>query len=383
MIPALEIFRTRRVQTVIDELQDRRNRPGDLWFLERTPITPAMDSEVTGRWLARGEMTDLIAPDAEARIYTFGQVSRFTTTPVKHKIGIGLNETQIQDILSFAGSGTEVPKFVLDTRAKMSNALLNGHDERLEQLIIACYLDTFHYNKLGFKLDIAGWGMPADLKLVPADPWDDATNGDGISDISALQEIAAEKYGTEFNQLVCSTEAFRKLIRQAKFQKLAALFLPQTITFQNLNLVPAKRQVELASQVLNGMDIKLYDGRSFSQNSQGLPIGERRLPINYAILRNKAMDNNPDFIDFANCWITEAMLAAGIEANGTENWQGFGDARYGPYVYTRIPSNLDPPSIQAYVVGRGWPRKNNRFCNAYIKVADALTDSIGVTDIVL
>lgn len=378
MLPALELFRSYRVQRVVDELQDVREAQGNLWFLGRTPVNRAMESEVIGRWQFRAQIADIIAPDSEARIYQHGQMSLYTHKIPKIKIGVGLSEQQIRDILNFGNFAADgqVPDFILTSRARMAAVLVLGIRQRWEQMIIAAYLDTFHYDRMGMKID-ATWGTPADLKVVLEVPWTDDADATPVDDVWAVLELGRIRYGKDWNQMVISTEGFRNMIRTAEFQAKAALFLPQTITYNNLVLANLPRQRELATNILGLEEIVFHDERYWYEDAQGLKYSDRFWPINYALLRSTADDNNSAACDVANTWTTESVLDAGVQYNGTEGWTGFGAGRYGPHVYTHIPPHLDPPSVQAYGVANSWPRKE-RTTAAWLKIAPSLVDSIPV-----
>jgi hypothetical protein len=370
-----------RIQRAFDALQDERNRPQGLLFLGRTPMVPALDGEIMGRFIGRGQIADLVADDGVAAVYNLGKFSTYTSEPANIKVGSNLTQAEITEMTRLDGG--EDGGLADELIVRRSDFLLRGVYERIESLLIAMALDTFTYDRLGFKISGASWGTPSDLKVTTSTAWEaNPTTATPIDDIGTLQLIAQTRYGITYNRLTMSTAAFRRMIATTDFQNKAKVFLRSDIGYTNLRLTNLDQQRSFAESVL-GMAIEFYDARYWSQTPAGVVASSPFWPLNKIMLSSTANDNNPMVQDFANGITTESRVLNIF--GGGANTPAVGGiigslrgARRGPIGYATLES-LNPPNLSMWAVARGWPRKHMLQANAILDVG-SITDPISVTE---
>ena len=370
-----------RIQRAVDALQDQRNIPADLKFLGRTPLVPALDGEIMARFIARGQIADLVADDGVAAVYNLGKFQTYASEPANIKVGSNLTQAEINEINRVDKS--EDGGLVDELLVRRVDFLLRGVYERMESLCIAMALDTFSYNRLGFILTGVTWGMPADLKITVAIPWEaNPTTATPVDDIGTAQLVAKTRYGIDYNRVTMSTAAFRRMIATTEFQNKSKLYLPIGFTQQNFQMTNLDQQRAFASSVL-GMEIEFYDSRYWSMTPAGVLSSFPFWPLNKVCLSATSSDNNPMVQDFANGITTESrvlnLFGGGANTPAVGGIIGsLSGARRGPIGYATLES-LNPPNLTMWSVARGWPRKHMLQANAILDVG-AITDPISVTE---
>ena len=367
-----DIFNNVRINSVMQGIMDPRLLPGEFVFSRRVPTVRAVDSEVTARFIQYPQIADLIAEDQRAVVYQTGKFQLSTTRVPKLKIGANVTETMLTQILQIGNSGGAVSSMFTDWESATLFNLKLGLAQRVEVLLAAMMTDSFVYDRLGLKVS-ASWGMPSDLKVTPAVSWDTAATATPIDDILNLRRLAQVKYGVRLNRLTMSLAAFNYMIATTQFQNRAKAFLPTSLVLgtnyptQNTNDMQA-----LATRILDGIGIELYDQMYWSQDEAGTATMAPYLPITKVVFDSTTNDNNGRVWDLANTEVQEAKVAAlGGQPIGPAN-------AVGPLSYATFPPNLNPPNITYWAVQRCFPRKHVLQANAVLTVG-AFSDPIGAT----
>jgi hypothetical protein len=246
MYPGFEYMTALRLTQVIQGLIDIRDINAGLLWVPRTPITPAADGEIRGRFIGNVLIADLIAEDSAGAVYSAGKLQFETYTQPKLKIGKSLTESQLSQLDQIRRGEIRGEETFLNFIGPIATNCLAGIRQRMEFLIVGMLTDTIVYDRLGFKVTGASWGMPADLKVTTANPWDNTATGTPVSDVLAMDLIGAVRYGITFNRMTMSTQAFRYMIATTEFQAKAKVFIPPQLTFANLNLADLQQMKVLA-----------------------------------------------------------------------------------------------------------------------------------------
>lgn len=367
MPAGLEMLSVARINQVMQALQDVRELPGQLVFLNRTKVVPAVDGEIMARFIGRVMIADLIADDAGAVTYNYQKVQLERTAPPNLKVGQNMTQAMINQLNALTASGgvgsvLENELFATNMMGIISNLRL-GVRQRMEALIVAMHIDSYSYDRFGIKLSGVGWGMPSDLNVVPAIPWTDIT-ATPVSDIQTLLLTASVRYGKVYNRLTMSTQAFRYMTNTTEFQTKAKLILLPTLFGAAINQLDLRTNQKVAETLL-GCTIVLYDQRFWSQDEAGNVTSAPYLPINKVILDDTSNDNNGAVQDFANGVVTETIVNSMMGGGTIGQFTG---GSVGPVGYATCPNNLNPPNITFWGVGRGFPRKYELQANAVFTI---------------
>jgi hypothetical protein len=377
MYPGFEYMTALRLTQVIQGLIDIRDINAGLLWVGRTPITPAADGEILGRFTGNVLIADLIAEDSAAAVYSAGKLQFETYTRPKLKMGRSLTESQLSQLDQIRRGEIRGEEAFLNFIGPIATNCLAGIRQRMEFLIVSMLTDTMTYDRLGFKATGATWGMQSDLKVTTANPWDNTATGTPVSDILAVDLIGRVRYGITFNRLTMSTQAFRYMIATTEFQNKAKVYLPPQLTFTNLNLSDLQTFQALAERTVN-KTIELYDSRYFVQDTAGNNTSAPYLAINKVIMDNTANDQNAMVRDFSNGIPQETKFLGLPNAAviGGETLQG---GQYGPIAYMTYPPELNSPELTLWGVAKGWPRKPKVQSNAVLTVG-AFNDLVPVSE---
>ena len=136
----LQILKVVRINGIMQGLQDNRLVPKPLKFLQRTPIVPATDQEIMGRYVGRVQIADIIADDAEAATYSSGKLTFETVKIPNLKHGYNLTQEQVNQLVSLQSSsgvtGNDMG-LIQDWEMKVVDDLLLGIRQRMEALCVA------------------------------------------------------------------------------------------------------------------------------------------------------------------------------------------------------------------------------------------------------
>lgn len=371
-----ELLGAARITGAMQGLQDPRLLPQQLLWSRRIPDTPSLDEEILARFQGQIQIADLLADDAKALVYSQGRFQLETVKIPNLKLGIAMNQAQINQFQRLAANFAGPMDLVSFNNWQNSaiNNLLIGVNQRKEALFIAMLIDALNYDRMGFKLSNVTWGMPADLKVTPSAGWDDPVNGKPITDINTIRRIASARYGVVYNRVTMSTSAFQYMVATAEFQAQAKIF-----GWGLVNVVPQiplqndAAMMELARRIFGNLTIELYDARYWQQDVNGLIASYPFMPINKVILTDTGNDNNANAMDFANGIVTESVVASAMPVNIA----GRIPVGYGPIGYSTAPPDLNPPNITMWGVARGFPRKKLLQASAVLTVG-TFTDTIAV-----
>ena len=375
MPQAWQLLQAARLTRIMQSLQDVRQLPQQLRFLARTPIVPAVDAEIMARFTGYVTIADLVADDQRAVTYQNSKLSYETTNIPNIKHGQALTQAMLNQLQSLmAGSALPQDMGVFSSYENRTiDGLLLGVRQRMEALIIAMQLDSLTYDRLGIKITNATWGMPSDLKVTVGVTWDTAGSATPVADIWAVRRTARVRYGQEYNRITLSTQAFMYMIATTEYQNKARTFLAPNVSFTNLNAADLTFQQNLAQNVL-GMQVELYDARSWSQGPDGSLVSAPLLPITKVILSNTDDDGDPTAFDFANGITTESIVNSLAPSDMIGS---IGGPTAGPISYATVPNDLNPPQITYWGVARGFPRKHRLQSTAVLTVG-SFADTIAV-----
>lgn len=377
MIPGLQVFSTLRADGVMEQLQDKREMPGDLIMVGRTAIRPSMGRDIMARFVGRAQIADIISDDSPALTYSYGKIDLINYNIPKLKHGVKFTESDMLDIVEmarYASTGDQAAINQLKmTRDTVLDNLLLGIRWRWEALICAMMCDSLHYDRLGIKID-GTWGMPSDLKITVSPAWT-STSATPINDILNTKEIARTRYGIEYDRLTMSRTAFRYAIATTEFNNKAKIYLPLGFDLSNLTLVDIEPMRKLFETV-SGCEVTFHDSRYWTQDEDGTESSGRFLPINKVILDSTTNDNNPMVQDLGNAPVLESMM---IGTDGASESRGaLPAARPGPIAYTYMPpASGEAPTMSMWGVARTYPRKWKRQANAVLTVGN-FSDMIAV-----
>lgn len=380
MPAGFEQLTVQKVNRRLNALQDVRDMPQELKFLNRTPMVPALDNEIMARFVGRAQIADLVADDGVAGVYSLGKFSTYTHEPPNIKVGTNFTQSEINQMRAVSGEDAGLTDALINMRVDSTRI---GVLQRIETILVGMALDSFSYSRLGVVISGSSWGMPSTLKLnasiaVQANP----TTAIMTDELLGLKLVGSTQFGIDYNRITMSTAGFRAYIATTDFQNRAKIQLRSDIGYTNLSLLNLDQQRGFAETVL-GMGIEFYDARFWSMASAGTIASAPFWPLSKVMLSSTANDNNPLVQDWANGVTTESLVMAGFGGgSNTPNVGGvigsFSGAMRGPHGYATLES-LNPPHVTMWNVARGWGRKHVLYANAIYDMG-TVTDPVPVTE---
>lgn len=369
-----------RVTKIMSALQDKRGVDAKLVNLKRTPIVPAAEGEIMARFMGQVLIADLIADGQRAGVYSPGKLYLETTKAPNLKAGTALNQDQLSQMAATLAGVQVLDNLFPSTETRIIDNLRKGVQYRMEAIIIAAKIGGFSYDRLGIKMDNVDFGMPADLKITPSNPWTDTTNGKPVSDVSVAKRVGKIKYGIDYDRMKIDLSAFNAAVATDEFKDKARQFLAPNVSFVNLDISNTDVMKNLAQNVF-GMVVEITGERYWSENPNGSVVSAPFQPINKVILESSQSDNDASVIDFANGVVTEAIISnmPGSKIQG----QLPANAR-GPVGYQTAEDN--PPSVTYWGVGRGFVRRHYLQATACLTIAPdsgggSITETIDFAEI--
>lgn len=364
MDPQNEVLSASRITKIVSTLQDRRGTPQALKFTNRTPMIPAAEGEIMARFQGHVLIADLIADGQRAATYSAGKIYTETTSAPNLKIGQSLDQEQLNMLLAKVNNMEVLDDLYPSTETRIVDNLRKGVWNRVESINIAARIGGFSYDRLGIKMENVDFGMPADLRLTPADEWTDKVNAKPVTDLMLVKRIGSIKYGIEYDRVTMTLAAFNAMIETDEFQLKAKPFLRNDLTFTNLASANTEEMKNLAAKVV-GLEIEIYDARYWYENLADKAVKSAPfLPINKVILESKSSDNDASVIDFGNGVVTEALISK--LAKTTMMGELPANAR-GPVGYATAEHN--PPSATYWSVARGFARRHVLQASACLTIA--------------
>lgn len=389
----LDFFRDRKsIDAVAAQQNDPRTVPGDMILLNSVPTLPATDRDLTMRWRTTPVIMDMISLDARATVYRMIQAKTQQTEIPKFKFGVQFTESDVREMLN-AGQMElsltgRVPEFVTNMFGLMFRQLATGRRWRLETVLWGAILNGFPYDRMGIRLN-GTFNRPSDTIATVSPAWTDATNGKPLTNIAYYIDYMRIRYGVNINRWRGSRAAFDTMTATNEFKEqsrfhIGSLFntgdLPVLNREENINVF---RRMVPAIQVVEFVDIhyrweEVVETGGVQTTNRYL---QRILPLNAVVLDSTENDQNPNVWYLGNAPVTESAFLprVGAQAIGEDGGNPFAGMARGPYHYTTVPHDLNPPQIQGWAVQHAWPilRDPNPWVVLYI---GTITETIPVVD---
>lgn len=348
------------VQTLADQLEDRDN----LLFLNRTEVVNSDDDDIVGKWKGAVYAAEIVAEDQKAPTFESGSFQFITNVIPKLKIGSVVPENVIKriDRLDRNLGSTNDLSFFTDWQNRLSEDLVRGIRQRVNEMICAMQRDSYTYNRNGIDMGSVTWGMPSDLKVTVATDWSDSANSTPITDLQTIAvDTAPDAYGEQFNRVTMSSRAFKYITLSTEFQNRIKGELRFSFPTGGINLKDTGAMRGLLANIIN-MEVEVYDETFWTKSNNGTDTRQRVLPYNQVIFSNTGDDNNRNAMYFANGVVTESIVGT------LYGYSGFSGDAFGPISYYEPGGNLNPPTVEAYAVLRGFPIKMRETCTAVLTV---------------
>jgi hypothetical protein len=344
--------------TRVDLLRPKR-------FLDRTPVRPAMLSEIIAVWTSSRFAADVIANDQKAVTVSAGKLEAYVTDVPNIKQGVDLNQEDLNRLSDLQQRNVfGAADQVFDYWFRTVESLLEGVRDRLNVLCCQMELATVTYDRYGVKIS-QSYNVPSNLLVTPVNPWTDAVNSTPLTDILTLKNLAADQYGLNIDRVTLRQEDLDLVFQTVQFKNLALPFLAVGgLTTAAINALNRPLMTGFVSQMTNGVEFEPDLTNYRVQGNDGTPTVNKVLPLGKVILSEKANDNDPRVADLANMEVTEAMVAemAGMQI-------GLAGQRTGPVAYwTPQAADLNPPGINCWAVMRAFPRRKVKEAFAVLTV---------------
>jgi hypothetical protein len=383
----LDFFRDRKTIDVITEAAgDPRTVPGELFFLNRTPVLPATDRELGMRWRGSAVVADMIAMDARSNVYKMLQARTFQAEIPKIKVGTYLAESDVREVLMIGqaqiDAGRPVPEFVRNLFRILVQQLVLSRRWRLEIFLVASELNGISYDRMGMKIS-ASFSKDPLLIATLSPAWTDAVNGKPLTNIRYFMDLARIRFNLNINRMICSRALFDTMTATNEFKTESQSALLSLFDLTAMpSLIDRTDQINAFKRRTKIEEVVLYDAHFRWEDDAERRYLQRVLPLNACILDSTANDNNEMVRYLGNAPVTETAFAGltGHREIAEGGDLGLGGMRPGPYYYTHVPHDLDPPQIQAKVVQNAWPilREPNHSVVLYV---GNIVETIPVSDV--
>jgi hypothetical protein len=387
---ALDYLRNLRIDEIMEDTQDKRVLPGNLVFLNRLNRNPAANSELIAKHQGRVQIAPMIATNAKAPVFKADKYRVESNTLGKIKYGTSFDEDEMEEWMDLQRSAIRDPQGILGANRVSSTLMtqLKGIEHQMEWLAVAMALDgklgSSTYNRFGYFLENVTWGRYDDLKAdfpiaLEANP----TTCKPISYILAMKQRREEKYGEATNRMTLGTSTLRAIYLTTEYQTMAKPFLPVQIDYGSLPTTDNKRNREILSMVLEGMEVVTYDTRYWNETDSGTWSSTRfwpNTPTAPIELSDSAQDNTDEVADFGVGMAMEGMMAGMGAGMGDSQVIGGPDGGKNRVIsYGTVSPRLDPPGLTLYSVMKGFPRLYDRASNAVL-YAGPITELLTVND---
>lgn len=344
-----EILAASRLTAVLDELRNETEINADLRFLQRTPVRPATDEELMGRFRGDILISDIVMEGSRALIKNTDRFTTETWRIPKIKHGILIDE-HILNLLNRinAGGGIASDRGLLTNYVLRKEAsIVQGIDQRLNALVVAMLTDSFSYSRGGVIISNASWNVPAVFKSTVVTPWT-STTATPITDITTQAESDRINWGETRNRVTLSTKALNYIYATDEFKAKAQLFSQMTFPTGSFPLTVGQ-QFELLQRILAGFALEPEDARYWDQLDDGQIASAPYLPQNKVLLGNTADDNSEAASFIGNAIVPETQVAGFVQLPGVD----FSGPREGPISYRE--ANMNPPEVTLWGAQKAWP----------------------------
>jgi hypothetical protein len=363
----LAAYRITRIMRVIT---DNLAVPNDLLFLSSTPVTDADEGDIMGYYEGYDVSADVIPDDQAAVVGGAGRINLQSSAVPNLKRGRPISQGMF-NTLKRINRGGGVPNdegLVSNYVRNELTSVLKGVRILMNRMLCGMQMDAFSYKKGGVTFANVSWGMPASRKFSPTIPWSTTGSATPITDLMAWLEAAATDTTAvpeRYDRLTLSTKMWRNIRATDDFRNQAKIYTPvanDAATFANLVRTTA---APVLFEQITGLQIRLHDATYRDEMNDGTTAVKRVQPANIGILGVRADDANADAMDFANAVVNETEMPnlPGLSVVGG----GFPAPAFGPVAYATLANGqLNPPGLNLWGVGRGFPRKLRKTATAKI-----------------
>jgi hypothetical protein len=348
------------IADIVEQQQQQAERARPRLYLDRVPLMPADDEEITAIWTANRYAADIIAPNQAARTVSAGSM-QFNVAEIPNvKMGTRLNQSDINrmerlQLRQRAGlAGADAVYLFWDSIVRERR---EGVLDALNQLACAMLIGSLNYNRLGIQIS-TNFLMPADLKVLVPTPWAN-TSATPITDIQNFANTSENTYGWRPDRVTLSQLDFQHMLATDQVKQLSQAYIgiPATTAVNVGDWVSMRNYV---GQML-GMALEVDNHVTRRENTDGTPVSIRDLPEGTVLLTRKADDGDDMMFDIANAVLTEAAVAkmAGMDVQ-------LGGQDRGPAVFATAPHELNPPEITVWGCARAFPRRKNLACSGVL-----------------
>jgi hypothetical protein len=303
--------------TIAEIVQEQANmaerRRPRLW-LDRLPVVPAEDEEITAIWTLNRVAADIIAPNQAARVVSAGQLEAIVHELPNIKQGVALNQQDVNRMNRLMGQ----------------NTMTLGREEF--------------------------FGTPADTRQAVTLAWGtNPTTATPITDINNHANYLALTYGLTVNRITLTRTDFLNMVATTQVKNLsqAIIGIPATNAINTANLPLMRNYI---GSMLGGWDVEIDDHVYRTEEMDGTSTTHVDLPVGNAVLTDSRLDGDRRFFDFASAPLTEALVAGLV--GDTDS--GLGGQERGPAVFATCPEDYNPPSIVVWGAMRGFPRRKQK-----------------------
>lgn len=351
------------IADIVESQQQQAERRRPRRYLDRVPLVPADDEEITAIWTANRIAADLVAPNQAARVVSAGSMLFNVSELPNIKLGTRLNQQDINRMERLqtrqqAGlAGAEAVFMFWDSIVRERR---EGVLDRLNALACSMLIGTANYDRLGVQV-ASNFLMPANLRITTPKLWSDTT-ALPINDIQLMKQFTEFTYGWVPNRMTITRTDWTNMLNTTQILNLGQRFIG----------IPATNAVNVADWGLMmkfisaeaGVEIELEDHAYRTEESEGSVNLHRDLPNGTVLFTNSGDDNDRRMFDIGNAPITEAVVARLANMN-----VDLGGQTRGPAVFATAPTELNPPDITVWGVQRAWPRRKQLCCSSVLIVA--------------
>jgi hypothetical protein len=279
----------------------------------------------------------------------------------KIKFGTHLLESDVREILNLGqlqlNLTGQIPDFVQNLFGLLVGQLVLGRRWRLETMLIASILNGFPYDRMGIKFT-GTFNRATDTIITPSPAWTDATNGLPLTNIGYVLDYFNIRYGKRLNRWLGSRQAFDTMVATDQFRDQSRFHIASLFNTGELPILSRDQNIQVFQRMFPQIEeVVFYDAHYRWEDDAGLRYIQRLLPLNAVILDSTQNDNNRDVRYLGNAPVTESAFInrVGAQPMGENTGNIFGGMQRGPYYYTTVPHDLNPPQIDAWAVQHAWP----------------------------
>lgn len=347
------------IADIVQDQLEKAERMRPRLYLDRIPLRPADDGEITAIFTENQIAADIIPPNGKARTVAAGQLEFNVTEVPNIKMGAHLTQADInrlERLRQRGGMGAATDEY-LDFWGRITRARLESVRDRMNWMCAGMLIGALNYNRLGVQFNI-DFQMPSAAKYAVPVPWSTAATATPITDVHTQINYIALNYGFKPNRLTLTRTDFLNMILTTQFKNLSQTFIGIAATTA-INTANLPLMQQYATALMGGVAVEIDDHVYRTEESDGSVTSHVDLPVGTGLLTNSADDGNDLNFDFANAPITEAVVARLVGMN-----VDLGGQERGPAVFATAPPDLNAPELTVWGVARGFPRKRQKVVSA-------------------